>query len=204
MSIPNRSQWMDQHLGQWMNRLGAVNQYRNVDYVVKEAGFYRCLLCETGGMHLQKGHKHFSGTKHVGRHRYVRILEEDDRQSKKKEKAILFRVSMATLMHDYQMPTYHPWKVKAKALLFDRVLDQKSDEEVDLALRKYGLMEKLSLVELALWKSRICDGITFHSMQEMREYTTLESEFDANEYAREMRISCGSEVVIPLVLTYLH
>jgi len=79
----------------------------------------------------------------------------------------------------------------------------KSIRRVTKVVKKYHRMEILSLLELALWKAKICDGLTFHSMQEMREYSILEVDFDAQAFAQEMRISCARQVVVPLVSAFL-
>lgn len=184
-------------VAEWRSLLGADNRDKNVDYVTKKGPFYTCLLCNAGPMHKNNTHRHFNSCGHAWNKKRSRILV-------KCETAIdLVRISVS-------LPTHSTWRLEAKALLYDYMMTVDYQEdivtsygEVEKALKKFHRMENLSLLELALWKARICDGVTFQSMQEMREYTVLEPEFDVQQYARDMRMSCGSEAVIPLVLSYL-
>lgn len=64
-------------------------------------------------------------------------------------------------------------------------------------------MEAISLLEMGLWKANIVADGCFNSMIEMREYPILDENFDPNEYAMTKRITCGSAVIIPLVMNFL-
>jgi hypothetical protein len=69
-------------------------------------------------------------------------------------------------------------------------------------LSKYELMEKLSLLELAIWKQQIV-GHVFLSVQEAREYWVLEEGFDFKEYFFQRRVTSGVAVIVPIVLSFL-
>jgi hypothetical protein len=75
--------------------------------------------------------------------------------------------------------------------------------EVEGLIRKYEKMEAISLLEMGLWKANIVADGCFNSMIEMREYPILDENFDPNEYAMTKRITCGSAVIIPLVINFL-
>jgi hypothetical protein len=60
---------------------------------------------------------------------------------------------------------------------------------------KYERMEEMSLLKLALCKANVVSSVIFPTMQEMREYPTLDQDFDAQEDARLTRHTCGSAVV---------
>lgn len=78
-----------------------------------------------------------------------------------------------------------------------------SEKKVTDILEKYERMERSSLLELAIWKARICDGVIFRSVNEMQEYKILDEEFDSSAYSKKMRVINGSDVTIPRVLEFL-
>jgi hypothetical protein len=61
------------------------------------------------------------------------------------------------------------------------------------------MMEVKSLLELVLWKVKILNHIMFQSVQEVREYPVLDEQFDVNNFLMTVRITCGSEIVIPAI-----
>ena len=70
-------------------------------------------------------------------------------------------------------------------------------------LSKYEQMERMSLLELAIWKCKIISSGEFLSVQEMKEYVVIEKYFDANAYSKNMRMTCGSQVITPNVMKFL-
>lgn len=74
---------------------------------------------------------------------------------------------------------------------------------LDSMIHKYMKMEQTSLLELALWKASIADGVFFSRIDDAREYAALEETFDSQEYIRNARIASGCETVIPLVMAFL-
>ena len=76
-------------------------------------------------------------------------------------------------------------------------------KKVKEALLRYEEMERLSLLELAVTKSSVCDGVYFTNLEQMKEYSVLEEGFDRSKYLKRARITSGAEVIIPLVRRYL-
>jgi len=87
--------------------------------------------------------------------------------------------------------------------MYEFVVGLKNEQQCLFLFAEVFRRETASVLELALWKARICDGIIFTSVQEMREYEILDPEFNVGEYTKKMRITCGAEVIIPLVMEYL-
>lgn len=60
----------------WINRLGSIHQYQNVDYVDHfNDGTVRCNLCGTGCMNTKSRNKHFQGNKHRKKYNAVKVAE---------------------------------------------------------------------------------------------------------------------------------
>jgi len=130
-----------------------------------------------------------------------------------------FRVTFKTLMDRYdgrmKQLGLESWRNTIKASILDylRAFEESVEPEskvmfkplstVEKCLVRYEQMERLSLLELALWKAKICDGTYFQNMEQVREYHILEDNFDAKEYVKIARVQCGSEVIVPIVLSYL-
>jgi len=188
-----------------MHCLGGLIQYRGVTYVEKEGSYYRCLLCGTGSMHKRTAgvRGHFTGSLHAANYQAVKRLEEQEETDRQD----LLRLNNAKRIKlDVVGGLCHePWRVEMKSLLLDHLTAPAPIAAivVDTALKRYQKMEQLSLLELALWKAKICDGLTFSTMQEMREYQVLDEDFDPKTFAQEMRHTSGCQVVVPLVSAFL-
>lgn len=179
--------------------MGARNQYRDVPYFVFEGGSYKCLLCETGGMGYEYTRAHTNGRSHGYMYDHVKGLEAAATATLQKEtdRMQIHKVRVEKL-------GLESWQLKMKALMFDYLTSGcVDDSEVVSTLSKFWKMERLSLLELALWKAKICDGVVFFNMQEMREYIVLEEDFQPDVFAREMRITSGCHAIIPLVSAFL-
>jgi hypothetical protein len=101
------------------------------------------------------------------------------------------------------MIKHAPWRSLMKSFVFDFIMGSSGLWECLSLLGTVLQMEALSLLELVLWKTNMSDDITFVDMQEMREYPILDTDFDVQAFAYAMRVSCGAQVIIPLVLGYL-
>ena len=97
------------------------------------------------------------------------------------------------------------WKHHLKSLLFDFMADSdvSNCEIAEKHLVKYERMETTSLLELAILKHKVCADAAFSSMQEVYDYVALEGEFNSQAFLRSQRMTCGSNVIIPLVVEYL-
>jgi hypothetical protein len=179
--------------------LGQANQYRGVKFVVPEGrGNYRCLLCATSGIQQRTAHRHFGSLNHRTRHA---VILQCQQQEYHERIAVKFMKNCNALV--LPLIQHAPWRRKMKSILFDLLMGLKSFCECELFFAKVLRMEALSLLELALWKAKIANGITFSSIQDMREYPTLDIDFNVQRFGYEMRVSSGAQVVLPLVLEYL-
>mmetsp|Transcript_25346 Transcript_25346/g.46021 ORF Transcript_25346/g.46021 Transcript_25346/m.46021 type:complete len:220 (-) Transcript_25346:47-706(-) len=96
------------------------------------------------------------------------------------------------------------WQYHVKALMFDYMVTGSRTKEKELmaTLEEYEKMERLSLLELAICKSNVCDGLVFSSMDAVRTYQALDEDFDCMEYIGKAR-TYGSKFVIPKVVEYM-
>ena len=187
------------HFRQWMHRLGGPTQRRNVPYVNGTKRWCTCLLCGTGEMRgAVTIRSHFEGSSHAANYERVKALETAERLAAEAEKRRNYSAVLTASLGQIRLTR---WRNEIKAFLYDYIQTGNAGH-LTRASRLY-LMEKFSLLELALWKANICDGIVFSSMQEMREYEVLDSAFDPNAYATEKRMTSGCEVIIPLVLSFM-
>jgi hypothetical protein len=185
-----------------MHCLGTQNQYRDVPYVESHDGYYVCQLCQTGPIYKKHAGSHFNGSRHAAAYRNIQSLEAEDAEMQDRASRVTSMMALAS--QKVKQLGLESWQSDVKAEMFDYVAKSPRKEVFEL-LEKYTKMEKLSLLELALWKSRIlCNDITtFSTVQEMREYVVLESDFDVEAFAHEMRMTSGSKIVIPLVSAFL-
>eukprot|EP00978_Attheya_sp_CCMP212_P023707 scaffold73105_cov49-Attheya_sp.AAC.4 len=87
--------------------------------------------------------------------------------------------------------------------MYEHAVHSQPEVTVMNMLAKYERMERISLLELAIWKSRICDGLVFFHVDEMRQYPALDEDFDPTDYAQNIRITSGSAIIIPRVMEFL-
>ena len=187
-------------LRKWMYHLGNPTQRRNVLYVEGSERHCRCLLCDTGYMNGSSITDHFQGSTHARKYRRVQTLEEEAAAAAAAEERRKLCASIsAAAQRKIGLPR---WRNEIKASMYDYIQTGNADD-LTRTVKRFSLLEELSLLELALWKTNICDGIVFSSIQEMREYGVLDPAFDPNEYAKEKRVTSGCEVIIPLVLSFL-
>ena len=147
--------------------------------------------------------QHFQGRTHTRKYRRVQALEEETTAAAaaaETEKRRKYTALLAATLGQTGLPR---WRNEIKACLYDYIQTGGDESVLIRTVKRFLLLERLSLLELALWKASICDGVLFSSMQEMREYEVLDSAFDPNAYATEKRVTSGCEVIIPLVLSFL-
>jgi hypothetical protein len=187
---------------EWIGKLGNLHQRRGVAYVeVYTDANVRCLLCDTGQM---KGRRniaaHFRGASHERQYNGVRRKEEEQRTlqilkaNAEKTKSMEGRVNSLGI---------EKWRSHCKVLMYEHVVHSQPEAIFMNALEKYEQMERSSLLELAIWKSRICDGLVFFHVDEMRQYPALDEDFDPTGYAQNLRTTSGSAIIIPRVMEFL-
>ena len=181
----------------WGDQLGAPRQWRNVPYVKDcGGGFVVCLLCGTGAMHKSVCGKHFSGSNHLRKYNGVqeRIAIAARLKQIRSEQIVIESLGLKA------------WRDDAKARMLDTLTSFDSDNaalkfyQERMQIKKYLRMEKSSLLELALWKAKIIDWLSFPDVKSAREQLRLDS---AKEYFDRARLQCGCREIIPLVMIFV-
>jgi hypothetical protein len=181
-----------------------VVKIHHIPYIYNANGHWLCLLCNATSIPMQRVLRHHHhGSRHpdackelakarsvfktrikklAGQRRWQQIVEEVARPPG--EKTARTPVSQNTSVLDLQA---HDFK-------FVRTL-----------VERYEQMERLSLLELAIWKANcINHGLAFSTMQEIDDYGALESGFDPLVYIQQKRITSGAAVIIENVLPFLQ
>uniref|UniRef100_A0A7S1ZBV1 Uncharacterized protein n=1 Tax=Trieres chinensis TaxID=1514140 RepID=A0A7S1ZBV1_TRICV len=158
-----------------------------------------CTLCGTGEMPDEKTlSSHLNGERHNHSLRLhwgkrapqVSMMEKDISQLGLPR----WQWHVRSLLHEYVMALGSTIHTQACHKLYMQACRQ---------LQKYTKMEKTSLLELAIWKASICNGLIFSTMAEFRECKVLEEGFGEDAYMADCRIGCGGEVIIERVLAFL-
>ena len=191
----------EQHIKGWKHTKNVVKQNTEVPgyFKIFPDGKCVCTLCNSGGMDRHNYEQHIKGWKHKkNQSKIYDILDRMRRGNRFEDLDPFLCESIERIQHD-------KWKLIMKGHLFDYI---KSGDDTTLVklreqLSKYEQMEKLSLFELAIWKAKIISSGEFHSVREMKEYVVLEKYFDPKAYANDMRMTCGSQVIIPNVIKFL-
>jgi len=190
--------------------------YRDASYVEinEEEDKYMCNLCNTGWMNDRARKNHFHGSRHAKN--YKLLSEEQNRRNALRGKAefgakvMQFIYNMKSLDDRVAQLGLRKWKLEMHHLMYRFVTVELmygayvTKEYVLDRLHLYETMEKLSLLEMALWKTNICTRSSFSSVQQVKASTLSVHEFDRDKFLREARITSGSEVIVPLVLKFLR
>jgi len=214
----------------WIGHLGSLHQFRGVTYVEEYSdGEVVCLLCGTGGMTKSARKAHFHGSKHEKNYNQVRAAERDEelrrdvflevdnhlKESRKRNR--LEHLDVTTRWSRNMRPRISAlmlpaWRSEIQSYILEVIETeqgyvvtpiQDKIEVITKLLTKYEEMEITSLLEQALWKARILNDGLFESVQDVRNYVALEEDFDSKAFLNQMKIICGSEVVIPKVINFL-
>ena len=158
-----------------------------------------CILCNTGGMNSRNLKSHLKGYSH--RSKLNQIQAQMRKANRFQDLCPFIYISVMSIQHD-------KWKLMMKGHMFDyQECDEASKHtkfrEIEALVTKYEQMERLSLLELAIWKSKIISSGEFNSVQDMKEYIVLDKYFDPKAFANDMRMTCGSQVIIPNVMKFL-
>ena len=148
----------------------------------------RCSLCNTGFMHKHCAHSHFGSEPHLEK---ARIASQQEK-----------RIKEANLL--CILVEGESWKRNVKARVHDYVFENKGTmQEININIQKYSKMDKTSLLELAIIKASICDGVTFEDMQQVHDYHALDEAFNFFEFMEASRVTSGVEIIIPGVVDFL-
>jgi hypothetical protein len=75
--------------------------------------------------------------------------------------------------------------------------------QAEKLLARFETIEKLSLLELAVWKASLTNDVFFTSMDDLDAYWTLELGFSPVVYKSDRRVTSGITVIIQNVLFFL-
>ena len=95
------------------------------------------------------------------------------------------------------------WRWHVDSLLLEHSLTRIDKFGIERTLLKYEQMERLSLLELAVWKCTIQNDPFFSTLQEIRDQWALNEKFDPAAYANERRVTSGITEIIQNVLPFL-
>lgn len=159
-----------------------------------------CKLCHTGKMTSHTYRKHLRGLRHRSRMNEIRSSNQESRKYGTGDPLFLFNLDFIE---------YPKWKIILKSHMFDYLNSHKYSKDIQLRklrsqLNKYEKMELSSLLELAIWKAKIISTAEFDSVQDMKEYVTLDQNFNPQTYANDLRMTCGCQVIIPQVMKFLY
>ena len=197
LAVANQNQQWER----WIGKLGGVYQWRNVEYVNRyKDGGAQCLLCMTGRMTKDSRIHHFRGSLHSRKYNLVKILERKQEELKAAGK----RMEEVSSIKNNRVPKLglKKWRNQVSAGLLHYVTDNNIGTTLK-DLERFERMERLSLLELAIWKVNIVDGIIFRDTYEVREQQALDDVFDAKGYMNTRRILCGCDIIIPEVAKFL-
>ena len=199
-------------MSKWIGTLGSLHQFRGVPYVtIADDGDVCCELCETGWMSYRQRVDHFHGTRHCNNYRRVQELEKEHRreQAQLQEIKVQFQLLSTRLKNSkswdgrIEKLGLRQWQDAIKAVLFDYCHGNASISDIPTLLSKYEMKERLSLLEIALWKSSILSRGEFDKIQDVREYTILDPKFQPAVYLEKARVLSGAATIVPLVLSYM-
>lgn len=169
----------------------------NEQFMQFTADRVRCTLCDKE-MHVRCWQSHFLSSRH-----------EQEVQSFKVGKERLERIKdFNSIRSLVERLSYSPWRQEMKERMYNYLfLVEEGEKKTHLAESKRRLcqinaMEVSSNLELAIWKTSIL-GSYFDDMQDIYDYSSLDVNFDRKRYTKDVLVSCGSSVIIPLVLQFL-
>lgn len=182
--------------------------YRKSSYVVHDGAQWRCLMCNTGGMHRKLVHTHLRGGHHTTN--YARL---------KKAQQVVLRNDwcMQTVVPNLNKLGLDRWKWHMNHLCYEFINETlppvtgSSDQALSIlaTLYMYQAKEKLSLLELAVWKANCLlnhaevTGAYTVTMQEIEDYWALDERFNPVQYRKELRIKSGISVIVENVFLFL-
>jgi hypothetical protein len=177
------------------DRVVSFHDVHYFDNAHAHAHAWHCLPCNAGPMRMNRVRHHRNGSRHSNACK--ELMQE-----------------RSVFKSRIKMLGYGPWQqivegaispVRKNTSLRDRRAHYFRFVQT---LERYEQMERLSLLELAIWKAKCIDkptayGVVFSTMQEIDDYWTLESSFDPLVYRQQKRITSGAAVIIENILPFL-
>jgi hypothetical protein len=174
---------MAENLASWLLDGDPSTTLRTIN---KHGKYHRsCWLCGTGVFNSKQTQHHRFGKKHQSLQTALSDM-----------KALKFRKDTfvsPSILASVEKITHLAWKRHLKSLLFDFVVTGKdgatsTQEKILSLLHRYHYIEKLSLLEMALWKAKL-------ESENQEMYGAVDRDF--------CRKNCGSQVVVPLIMEFL-
>ena len=189
-------------MAEWMHKLGSVNQYRDVPYVeCRRTGEVFCHLCKTGGMQKHARIAHFNGKVHRMKYNQVKAMKEQEEKRLERGKRVEYARSLEPRINKLGLKR---WMNEVRLHLYEYIgIGGLGYVKADIALNNLEQKERLSLLELALWKARSVDGLIFRSTDEIREQQALDANFNASSYLETQRVLSGCHIIVPKVVEFL-
>ena len=165
-----------------------------------------CLICNTGSMHEKVLSSHCNGCGHKFSLRHERLKDRarrvDGGTQFTKGKYMHSRINSLGLLS---------WRQDIKEKLYDYIFDEGEfvfdiPFSIERQLEKYQMLEKTSLLELAVWKASCLsfDGsMNFHTMQDILDQWAMDESFDPAAYKQERRFNGSMAVIMRCVLPFL-
>ena len=159
-----------------------------------------CVLCNTGSMHRKIVRSHLNGCHHQLNLSSERLIE---RTKKVRVTCPATEIEKLGLLR---------WRQQIKADIHDYIFDSSDvvhevPSSVTHQLQKYTKLEKISLLELAVWKASCLwfDGsLSFRTMQDILDQWAIDKSFDPVTYKAERRFTSSTAVIMRGVLQFLE
>lgn len=145
--------------------------------------------------------KHFHGKQHEKKYNRIKQIEIEIERERLKDLEVRVFVS-GTFETRIARLGLQKWRESLRASLY-RYIRGDALAKTDATMQKYEKMERLSLLELAILKSKAEDGVFFRDLNEIREQQALDPKFCASAYLKDKRVLCGCEVIVPAVAKFL-
>jgi hypothetical protein len=170
--------------------------FHYVHYFVNANGGWHCLLCDAGPMLMNRVRHHRNGSWHSSACKELKHARS------------VFKLRIEMLGHEL-------WQRRVEGAMSPVSINSSGEDRIAhyfrfvQTLERYEQMERLSLLELAIWKANCIAkttayGVVFSTMREIDDYWALESSFDQCVYRQQKRITSGATVIIESVLPFLH
>jgi hypothetical protein len=149
-----------------------------------------CTLCNNAGPMTRQVYRlsHCQGRQH--QNKLANIIRE----------SALLDVSNSSFrrrIHNLGLPRWQ-WHVNSRCL--EWIFSGGNAElglSLEATLRKYELMEQLSLLELAVWKASIFANNPFLvTMADLHDAWAMDEAFDYKQYMKECRVTSGAHVIV--------
>ena len=145
---------------------------------------YICVVCNTGNMHKHTIRSHLNGHGHKSNFLLKSEIE-----------------SLGLLR----------WRQHMKAELYDHFFTTQQVVGIPTSIRqqleKYTMLEKISLLELAVWKASCLwfDGsMSVHTMQDILDQWAIYESFDPAAYKHERRFTGSVAIIMRGVIKFLE